>query len=135
MLNRSKLLAAAFLFAVFGAGGVVGGVVSAAWGDSPRRVSSEPHHRTSYAERLQAELVLSVLQRDSIDAILARRKEQMDAIWRDIRPRFETLRTAIRTEIMAQLTDDQRTRYQELIERSDSIRALRGSRGGRHGKK
>lgn len=135
MLNRSKLLAAALLFAAFVAGGAVGGAVSAAWGDNERRVSSEPRHRTSYAERLQAELVLSVQQRDSVNAILERREEQMDVIWREIRPRFDSLRTAIRGEIMSLLIDDQRTRYQELIDRSDSIRALRRTRGGRHGKK
>ena len=135
MLNRSKLVAAVLLIGAFVAGAVVGGAASAAWGAHERGASSESRRRTSYAERLQVELALSAGQRDSVNAILARREAQMEVIWREIRPRFDSLRAAIRGEIMALLLDEQRTRYQELIDRSDSLRALRRTKGGRHGKR
>lgn len=134
MLNRSKLWAAGLLLAAFAAGIAVGGAVSAAWGDNARDGEPDRNRRVGYAERLQAELHLSVSQRDSVDAILEQREEQMDAMWREIAPRFDSLRTAIRGEIMTLLDDGQRERFRALIARSDSLRAER-RHGGRHGKR
>ncbi len=134
MLNRSKLLAAGLLVGTFITGAAVGGALSAAWGDGDRGTPREPARHHGYAERLQAELALSTEQRDSVAAILTRREEQMHAIWQGVRPRFDSLRTAIRGEIMALLNDEQQGKYQALIERSDSLRALRRNGGRRHGR-
>lgn len=134
MLNRSKLLAAGLLLAAFVAGLAVGSAASAAWGDSGRGEALTRDRRVSYAEHLQTELDLSGAQRESVDQILERRKTQMDAIWREIAPRFDTLRTGIRSEIMQLLDEGQQEAYQALIARSDSLRALR-RHGGRHGRK
>lgn len=134
MLNRSKLVAAALLVGVFVTGAAVGAAVSVARGDNEREARGTSAGRRSYAGRLQAELMLSAEQRDSVAAILARREEQMHIIWEGVRPRFDSLRTAIRGEIMALLTDDQRELYRALIERSDSARALRRNGGRRYGR-
>lgn len=128
MLNRSKLWAAALLFAVFAAGIAVGGAASAAWGD-PRGSEATDGRRGRYAERLQQELALSQEQRDSVDAILARRKAAMRALWSEIEPRFDSLRTAIRAEIATLLDAEQTEAYRALIARSDSAHAHRHHRG------
>lgn len=122
MLNQSKLWAVALLIATFAAGAVAGGVVAAALGDEPGE-RHRPRGRMSYAERLERELGLSAAQRESLDAILARRQQAMGELWRQVEPRFDSLRAQIRTEITAILDSDQRAAFQALIARSDSVKA------------
>ncbi len=133
MLNRSKLWAAGLLFATFAVGLAVGGAVSAARGDDDGDFRGRRGRRTSYAERLQEDLALQPAQRESVKVILERRQTAMQELWREVAPRFDTLRTQIRGEIMGLLDEAQQARFQELIARSDSARAARGQ-GGRRGK-
>ncbi len=77
---------------------------------------------SGYLSRLSKDLELTPTQRDSVGAILKRFEPGMDSIWQDIRPKFETLRTALRSEINAQLTPDQQRHYAELLERQDARR-------------
>jgi Spy/CpxP family protein refolding chaperone len=116
-MTRSRLAAAGLLLAVFGLGALAGGVgVSLAehrGGDAGTR----PHSRDSYLTRLTTELTLSAAQRDSIRAIMERNKPAMDSMWGEVRPRFDSLRTLVRDEIRGQLSPEQATKYQEMIER------------------
>jgi len=78
---------------------------------------------------------LSGAQRDSIRAIFARHRPETDALWAQVRPRFDSIKTRVRAEIDAQLTAEQRTKHQQLIdqaehhrrERDDSTKKSEGS--------
>jgi Spy/CpxP family protein refolding chaperone len=133
MLNRSKLAAVGLLAAVFVAGGLAGwGGREAAERDDrgPRR---GPDAMVAYLSR---ELDLSSAQRDSVRAIFARHRPETDALWAQVRPRFDSIKSRMRAEIDAQLTPEQRTRHQQLIdeaehhrrEREDSSKAKAGGR-------
>jgi Spy/CpxP family protein refolding chaperone len=85
---------------------------------------------------LSRELDLSPAQRDSVRAIFTRHRPETDALWAQVRPRFDSIKARMRTEIDAQLTPEQRTRHQQLIdeaehhrrEREDSTKAKAGGR-------
>jgi len=121
MLNRSKLAAVGLLAAVFAAGGLAGwGGHEAAERDEgrgPRRRG--PDAMVAY---LSKELDLSDAQRDSVRAIFARHRPETDSLWAQVRPRFDSIKTRMRAEIDAQLTPEQRTRHQQLIERAEHHR-------------
>ena len=134
MLNQSKLLAGMLIAATFAAGAAAGSVASVAWGDDGRREERSTRERRSYADWLQEELQLTSAQRESIQVLLQRRQALMHDIWSEMRPRFDTLRSQIRVEIGALLDEEQQSRYQALITKSDSSRAARSerSRRGQH---
>jgi Spy/CpxP family protein refolding chaperone len=124
MLNRSKLAAVGLLAAVFLAGGLAGwGGREAAErdgrGGGPRR---GPDAMVDYLSR---ELDLSPAQRDSVRAIFARHRPETDSLWARVRPRFDSIKTRMRAEIDAQLTPEQRTRHQQLIDRAEHHRRER----------
>ncbi|HEX9728409.1 MAG TPA: hypothetical protein VGA37_07900 [Gemmatimonadales bacterium] len=125
MLNRSKLYALLLLLGVFVTGTVVGGAVSAAWGDraAKRTGNADRPPRRSYAERLEQELGLDAGQRDSIVEILRRNQEAMRDLWTETRPRMDTIRSNVRSEILSLLTDEQREAYTTYNARNDSVRA------------
>jgi hypothetical protein len=129
MFSKSKTLAWSLLAATFLLGVAVGGIAMAAWaGDDARRPRRE-HERMSYSDRLQSELSLTQVQRESVEVILGRREEQMRELWDQMHPQFDTLRAQVRDEITNVLDDQQRARYAEMIAHSDSVRRHR-SRGG-----
>lgn len=82
------------------------------------------HHRGSdwYVELLQQELDLSATQRDSVVAVLERYAAPTEGIWTDMETRIDSLRSAIRQDIRAQLSEDQRSRYSEVTARLDAER-------------
>lgn len=126
MLNKSKLVAVSLLMAMFVAGVVVGGAVSSVWGGNDRGDREERRERRprrSYTEMLTQELHLSPIQQDSIRSILERREQSMRDIWKATEPRFDSLRQRIRDDILAQLDEDQQTKFRALIAKSDSARA------------
>lgn len=101
------------------------GVIAGIGGVALYRGSTGPGHSpgpSGYLTRLSKDLDLTPVQRDSVGAILKRFEPGMDSIWQDIRPKFETLRAALRADINAQLTPDQQRRYAELLERQDARR-------------
>lgn len=122
MLNRSKLAAVGLLAAVFVAGGLAGwGGREAAERDDrgPRR---GPDAWVAYMSR---ELDLNAAQRDSVRAIIARHRPETDSLWARVRPRFDSIKARMRTEIDAQLTPEQRTRHQQLIDQAEHHRRER----------
>lgn len=128
MIPRSKVIAAALLGAAFVGGAAVGAVGSNAWKQGERRERREERPRMSYTDYLTQELGLTEVQRESLRAILARREEGMDELWREMRPRFDSLREQVRMEILGMLNETQREQYRALIARSDSARQARERR-------
>lgn len=133
MLNRSKLAAVTLLAAVFLAGGLVG------WGghEAAERDEARGFRRRgpdAMVEYLHRELKLSDAQRDSVRAIFARHRPETDSLWARVRPQFDSIKTRMRAEIDAQLTPEQRTLHQQLIERAEhhGRESSRDQRGGRH---
>ena len=53
----------------------------------------------------------------------------MDSLWRDMRPRFDSLRQVARSAIVAQLDVGQQEKYQAMLARRDSMYRERRSNG------
>ena len=123
MKTGPKFWAVGLLLGAFGVGTAFGGAVSTAWSDDEGRNRHGGHKR--YSEMMAAELGLSDSQRDSVAAILETSRPEMCAIWQEYRPRFETLRQNIRSQIRELLNDEQRVLHQGLMARRDSLRAAR----------
>jgi len=66
---------------------------------------------------LSERLDLTAAQRDSVRAILERHRADLEKIWQEVHPRFDSVRSAMSAEINAQLTPAQRPRYAELERR------------------
>src|SRR5437879_12844029 len=118
MLSRSTTRAAVLLAARFGAGGAAGVGGRALW---VRYASAAAPERARGVERLMGELNgelrLTPLQRDSVHAILQRHYTRLSEAWETVRPRFDTLRAAMDSEVSRQLTPDQQAIYRDLIAR------------------
>ena len=135
MLHRSKFYAASLLVATFAVGVAVGTGVSALATDrSPERDGRERRPRESYSDRLGRELLLSQEQRDSVTRILDGYQDSMSAMWESLRPRTDSIRTAIRQNIMDLLDSTQQDRYRTYMHRTDSVRAAREQGGHRCGR-
>ena len=118
MLNRSTTWAVALLAATFGAGVAVGVGGRAMW---VRYASAAAPERAHGVERLMAELDrdlrLAPAQRDSVHTILQRHYARMSEAWETVRPRFDTLRAGMDSEVTRQLTPEQQATYRDLIAR------------------
>jgi Spy/CpxP family protein refolding chaperone len=101
------------LLAVFVAGGLVGGALAEwePWEHDHRRDAN------GMVAHLTEELELTQAQADSITAVLDRWRPTMDSAWAEVRPRIETVRAQIRSDIAAQLTPDQQAKYEEMMKR------------------
>jgi hypothetical protein len=124
-MSKSTRTATLLLLAAFTLG-----VIAGIGGMALYRASPGPGHTpgpSGYLTRLSKDLELSPVQRDSVGAILKRFEPAMDSIWQDFRPKFETLRAELRSDINAQLTPDQQRRYAELLERQDARRRNKDS--------
>ena len=127
-MTKSKMSAAVMLLAA----AVVGGVIGAwATGHLEHHGRQGPGRggREGYVERMATELELTVPQQDSIRAILERFEPGMDSLWRDLRPRFDSLRQVARSAIVAQLDPVQQQKYQAMLARRDSLYRERRSNG------
>jgi hypothetical protein len=119
---RSTWKAGILLLAAFVLGAAVGGAVTArvshrsSWEDKPR------DRMEGYLRLLGENLDLSSAQRDSVRGILERHRGDMDAIWQEVAPRYETMRSQIRSEIRTQLTPEQQRKYADLTSRLDQER-------------
>jgi protein CpxP len=107
--------AAVLLIAVFLAGALVGGVVARLRPPMGRDANGMLRHMTE-------ELDLTQVQQDSIKAVLDRYRPAMDSAWAEVRPRIETVRARIRSDIAAQLTTEQRGKYEEMLKHHDAPR-------------
>jgi len=127
-VTRSKLWVVVALVTTFAAGVVVdwglrawiGAHPSSVWGRSRRR---GPDAVVPYLART---LDLTAAQRDSVHAIFERHRCDMAALWRQTRPRFDSLRATIDAEIEAQLSPTQRERFHALAQRHERARSQPG---------
>jgi hypothetical protein len=129
MLNRSKAWAIALLAAVFVVGAAAGWCLRG-WTAEGR----EPRYRdtNTMVAYLAKELSLSAAQRDSVRAVLGHHRGELEALWREVHPRFDSLRTVMRAEISAALTPAQQSRYRDLVVRAErQRRAADSARTGR----
>jgi Spy/CpxP family protein refolding chaperone len=120
MLKQSAGWAVTTLVAAFVAGGLVAWGLTTHYGGGWRRGHGGmgPGAR-GIQSFLGRELDLTAAQRDSVRAILERSRPKLEAIWRDVRPRVDSVRSTIDSEIAAQLTPTQRTRFEEIRRRMD----------------
>jgi hypothetical protein len=129
----SKVSAIALLAAVFIAGGAAGWLVNEGTGHDRRPRGRGPDAMVAY---LSKELTLTPAQADSVRAIFARHRPEIEALSAQVRPKFDSIKTVVRGEIDAQLTPDQRAKHARLIEeaehrrRGDSTKAK--PQGGRN---
>jgi hypothetical protein len=70
--------------------------------------------RQRYRAELGAALSLTAEQSRMVDSILDQRAGQFEALRASIRPRVDSMVTAVRAEIDAVLTPEQRERYRQL---------------------
>jgi gas vesicle protein len=113
---RRPWKAGALLIAVFLAGALVGGALARL------RPPMQGRDANGMIRHMTEELDLAQVQQDSIKAVLERWRPAMDSAWAEVRPRIETVRASIRSDIAAQLTAEQRTKYEEMIKRHTEAR-------------
>ena len=121
------------LMATFAGGALAGGAAIAVADRGDVRRSHKPHRHNSqdHLRFMTRQLELTPSQRDSVQAILGRYKPKMDSIWRQVGPRFETIKDSISNDIRRQLTPEQQTKYTELLERFEQERQDTTGRGPR----
>ena len=66
-------------------------------------------------------------QRATIDSILERRVDRMQAVWREVEPHLDAITDSARSEIMSVLTAEQRAEYEAMLERRREARRNRDS--------
>ncbi len=125
---RSKLWVVVALVTTFAAGVVVDWGLRAWIGVHPGGVWDRSRRRgpDAVVPYLTRELDLTAAQRDSVHAIFERHRCDMAALWRQTRPRFDSLRAAIDAEIETQLSPTQRARFHALAPRRERPRPLAG---------
>jgi len=118
MLNRSTTWAVLFLVATFAAGLAVGAGGRALW---VRYASAAAPERARGLDRmmdeLNDELHLDAAQRDSVRAILQRHRTRMTAVWETVRPRFDSMRAQMDSDVARQLTPEQQAKYRDHVTR------------------
>lgn len=131
MLNRSRLWAMTLLLSVFAAGIALGGPTWDALSkdgqdERGRRESTDQRDRArsgenghGYSDHLQEALSLTTGQRSAVDSILDESQSEMRDVWRGMRAQIDTLRQGVSVEIMQLLDEEQQTKYQGLITRSN----------------
>ncbi|HET7042098.1 MAG TPA: periplasmic heavy metal sensor [Gemmatimonadales bacterium] len=112
--TRRPWKAAVLLAAVFLAGALLGGAVAPML--RPMGPTRDPGGMLTHMTK---DLGLSPAQQDSIRAILERYRPAMDSAWNEVRPRIETVRARIRSDIAAQLTPEQHAKYDAMMKRHD----------------
>lgn len=124
--RRARLIGLGLLAGAYLAGALSGAaVVRVVSADEPavRSPAREEHRREHSGPDLFDELGLTEEQRRRVEAILERRRNQVDAFWDEFGPKLRAIRDSTRSEIRAVLTPEQR----ELEDRL--WRARHGRRG------
>ncbi|HSR16121.1 MAG TPA: periplasmic heavy metal sensor [Gemmatimonadales bacterium] len=118
-MKQSRLKAVGLLLAVF-ALGALAGAAGRSWAEHGQAErSTPPRVREGFLTRMTTQLELTEAQQDSIRDILRRHDPAMDSMWSEVRPRFDSLRTVVRSEIRAQLSPDQVEKYNQMLEQRE----------------
>jgi hypothetical protein len=72
------------------------------------------HPRSELLDRLDAALDLDARQRTAVDSILARREAEMKALRDEVRPRFDSIASRTRGDLLMILTPTQRRGFDAL---------------------
>jgi hypothetical protein len=115
MLNHSKAWAGALLVATLVVGIVLGAGARAIWAGRAGRPPAPGPERMLAS--LTDELRLTPAQHDSVGAILRRHWTQMTAVWETVRPRFDSIRTEMDSDVVRQLTPEQAMKYRDHVTR------------------
>ena len=94
--------------------GVSAGVAGATWYWHQQDQRASETRAGWYMAHLTRSLDLSASQQDSVKAVLDRYGPSMDSIMDQIRPRLDTVRTAMRTEITRFLDPRQQKEYEAM---------------------
>ncbi len=117
-MSRSTTWAVALLVVTFAAGVAVGVGSRAIWA---RRAQAAAPERRRGPDRLVRELNdalrLTPAQRDTVHAILQRHWARMTEVWDTVRPRFDSMRAQMDSEILRQLAPDQQVKYRDHMAR------------------
>ena len=116
MLNRSKTWAVVLLAATFAAGAAVGAGGRALW---VRYASAAAPERPRGIDRMMSELddelKLTPVQHDSVRAIVQRHWTKMSAVWETVRPRFDSMRAVMDSEVSRHLSPEQQVKYHDHV--------------------
>ena len=131
MNGKSKIWAIALLSGVLVLGGVAGAAVDRSLLESPScpdaerdRRSHEDRHE-GYLDWLSAELSLTPAQRAEVEGHVERHRASVKELWREMRPRFEEMKAALRDDIRGVLTEEQLAAYEALLAKSQEERKRR----------
>src|SRR2546426_909184 len=118
MLNRSTTWAVVFLVATFAAGIAVGAGGRALWGRYAAAAAPERARGLGrMMDELNDELRLHPGQRGSVPGILQRHRTRMTAVWETVRPRFDSMRAQMDSDVARQLTPEQQAKYRDHVTR------------------
>jgi len=118
MLNRSMTWAVVLLVATFAAGIAVGAGGRALWVRYASAAAPDrPRGIDRMIDELTAELHLGAEQRDSVRAIVQRHRTRMTAVWETVRPRFDSMRAQMDSEVARHLTPEQQVKYRDHVTR------------------
>ncbi len=123
MNGQSKVWAMALLLGALTLGAISGAAVdrlllsSEATAAPEGERSGERDRRRDYLAWLSEELQLDSAQHEQVGAIVERHRELTSALWSETRPRFDELRQQLRDDIRRALNDEQRVKYEELLQR------------------
>jgi Spy/CpxP family protein refolding chaperone len=118
MIGRSgkqRWIGLAVLAVTFLAGGIAGAAVREVMADDPpqqqRSGEREGGRRRGFPYDA---LSVTAEQRPVIEAVLERRRLEMDSVWREYEPRMDAIVDSTRTEINQVLTAEQQQKFEEL---------------------
>ncbi|MGZ8377311.1 MAG: hypothetical protein ACXWZS_12880 [Gemmatirosa sp.] len=118
-MERSKILAAAFLAGAFTLGATVG------FGFDRSIARAETRPAVATYEDFAAELALTPSQKAAVDSILDVQHRAIDALLAPVRPQMQAVRDTARREIAARLTPEQREKYDRFLARRAEEQARR----------
>lgn len=109
---------------------ILGGAAGAGLMAYASRTPPPPQSRAAwYLDHLTRSLHLTPVQHDSVKAVLDRYAPAMDSLMSEIRPRLDTVRTAMRAEITRFLDPGQQKDYEAMRQRHEQERKAGGSNG------
>jgi len=129
MNGKSKGWAIGFLAVVLLFGGVSGAALDRAFvrkaetterqqrqDDRESRRDGSRDRRQGYLDWLSSELDLTADQKTQVQTIVESYHEEVSALWRETNPRFESLKSQVRAAIREVLDEDQKAKYEALLE-------------------
>ena len=117
-MSRTTTWAVALLVVTFATGVAVGVGSRAMWARHAQAAAPERRRGPDHLVReLNEALRLTPAQRDTVHAILQRHWARMTEVWETVRPRFDSMRAQMDSEILRQLAVDQQVKYRDHMAR------------------